>query len=135
MVSQINMRMIPFKEYKQQIKNYLYLRELERFINAVILYERPCQIILFGSLAQETYHWDSDIDLFVLFDFPCTFKEMKHRLSGHHPEASNIIDVFPYYIHDFQDLSQNPDLFIHRSLKNSVVIYDAIEKDLMSKDI
>ncbi|HEO65097.1 MAG TPA: nucleotidyltransferase domain-containing protein [Spirochaetes bacterium] len=118
------MRMIPWNHYKEYIKDYLYLSELERFVKAVILHERPCQIILFGSLAQETYHWDSDIDLFVLFDSPCVFKDMKHQLLKHHTETSDIIDVFPYNIKDFKDLSQNPDLFIYNALKDSVVIYD-----------
>ncbi len=116
--------MIPWKQYKHHIKDYLYLGELDRFVNTVILYEKPCQIILFGSLAKETYHWDSDIDLFVLFSLPCTFKEMKHQLLAYHTDTDGIIDVFPYNIKDFKDLSQNPDLFIYNALKDSVVIYD-----------
>ncbi len=129
------MKIIPWEHYKQHIKDYVYLSELERFINTVILYEKPCQIILFGSLAKETYHWDSDIDLFVLFDSPCTFKDMKRHLLNYHRDTSNRLDVFPYNVKDFKELAQNPDLFIHRSLKDCVVIYDMHVKDSYEKKL
>jgi predicted nucleotidyltransferase len=110
--------------FKDQRKGYLYLNDLEEYIERVIRYESPYQICVFGSLADSNYDWNSDIDLFILFDEPCSFWAMKDRLLAYSTLEECIFDIFPYYIGDFNKLSKNKDLFIHESMKNAIIIYD-----------
>ncbi len=115
---------ILWNTFKEQRKGYLYINDLEEYIDRVIRYESPYQICIFGSLADKNYDWNSDIDLFILFDKPCSFWIMKDRLLAYSTLEENIFDIFPYYIDDFKKLSKNKDLFIYESIKNAIIIYD-----------
>lgn len=117
------MKEIPWTTYQSQISNYLYLKELNVFLDKVISQENPDEIILFGSLACQDYGWESDIDLFVLFDRQLNFMEMQTKLLSYGTLDQNMLDVFPYHRDEFNLLSGNQELFIFHALKNSVLIY------------
>lgn len=118
------MRMIPWIQYKKVIYRYIYLDDLEEFLFKVIKHFNPFQIILFGSLVSNHYHWESDADIFILFDHPINISSIKHRLLSYNHQKENMIDVFPYDVKEFMELSERKDLFLYHALKNSVCIYN-----------
>ncbi|MDH4128101.1 MAG: nucleotidyltransferase domain-containing protein [Spirochaetota bacterium] len=114
---------IPWHQFKTNIKNYIYIDELHNFITKVIINEKPEQIVLFGSIANKVFDWNSDADLFILFNYPCHFQTAKNKLLRYTTLKDNMIHPFPYYINDFNNLAENPNLFIHKALKDSILIY------------
>jgi len=120
------MKLIPWKQYKLNLKNYLYIHELNSFLTTLIKYENPVQIYLFGSLASLDFTWDSDADLFILFNGQCEFQSVKQRLLTYTSLENMIIDPFPYNDQEFLQFASKPELFIYNALKKSVLIYTRV---------
>ena len=118
------MNTILWNDFRNSIKNYLHYKELDAFIKTIIEKEKPHQIILFGSLTQNRYHYESDADLFVILDQVIDIPSMKKKLLSYSPFDDETIDPFPYSAEEFNELAKNQGLFIYHSLKKSVLIYE-----------
>ncbi len=97
---------------------------LEAAIQALVAQLRALgavKIILFGSLARERISLFSDIDLLVLFDEPCSPRELTRRVyqAIHTGEA---VDILAYNLDDFEKRRERP--FFRKLLSEGKVLYE-----------
>lgn len=98
-------------------------RELRRYVDLLVRHYQPERIILFGSLAQDQAHEDSDIDLVVVAESDKGFLDrLEEAYVLLDPRES--LDLFIYTPREFQRLIRSRPFFREEVLKKGKVLYE-----------
>ena len=98
-------------------------RELRRYVDLLVRHYQPERIILFGSLAQDRVHEDSDIDLVVVAESDKGFLDrLEEAYVLLDPRES--LDLFIYTPQEFQRLLHERPFVREEVLQKGKVLYE-----------
>jgi predicted nucleotidyltransferase len=114
----IGMESSPTLERKRLLQS-----ELARYLRVLTQYEKPEQILVFGSLVTGEIHSWSDIDLIIVkeTDLPF-FQRLREIRKLIQPKVGT--DILVYTPEEFEQLSRERPFFQQEILAKSVTIYE-----------
>ena len=103
-------------------------KTIERIVKYASRISEPEQIILFGSLANNTNNVHSDLDLLVISDDITSKKQIAEKIKQYAREFAISADVLVYSKDQIKSESEQPFSFIASILKSGRIVYQNEKK-------
>lgn len=103
-------------------------KTIERIVKYASRISEPEQIILFGSLANNTNNVHSDLDLLVILDDITSKRQIAEKIKQYAQEFAISADVLVYSKDQIKRESEQPFSFISSVLKSGKIVYQNEKK-------
>lgn len=115
---------------KKKLKRYPHLNELKTFINRIEK-ETLKFILLYGSLAKETYTQYSDIDVLCVYDRE--FNDLRERFLISYKYSEGLVQPKNLSYEEFKNGLMEGNPFLHSILQDGIILFNKIPEDNLEK--
>lgn len=115
------MKKMKWSSLKEELSDYPFTHHMDQFIKRVSKEENVLKIYLFGSIIDNSYTYNSDVDILLKLKVSRGFYiEQQHfkKLST----FKDLLDVFPYSVEEFNAHITNPHHFLQKLQDDLVIV-------------